>query len=187
MLATIGLPAEAGYWLLSLPLLSHRPAFVGAAEAMWFGAALGALVLAISANFFLARLALFEQAVGRFALIASGCGVGLLCFVYAAYAFGIEMFAALLLYAALCELYVFLFTLVLGSVSANIVLRLSRGPLDDRRMNEIYSSVAMIELRIDRLLEKRLLLNDGCRICSSESGQRLAFAFKFLQRFLRHS
>jgi hypothetical protein len=153
---------------------------------VWFAGSLGAVTLAVFANYLSARLFSFEQAVGRFFLIGSCFGVGLLWCLYSEYSLGIETIAALLLYAVFCELYVFLFTFVLGSVSANIVLRLNKRSLNDQQLNDIYSSEAMVELRIDRLLEKGLLLNDGDQLRSSKGGQRVAVAFNRLQRLFGH-
>ena len=154
---------------------------------MWFAAALATFVMAIGTNFVLARSLFPGRAVARFALVGSVFGAGLLGGFSIKYTVGIEPIAGFLLYAVCCELYVFLFTLVLSSVSANIVLRLKQGALDDHQLNNIYDSAHMIELRIDRLLRKKLLSSTDEQMQLTKKGKCFVLAFNFFRMLFRHS
>ena len=154
---------------------------------MWAVSAVSASLTALVLNSFAARFRFHENAVVRF--VAIGCGVGFILSagLWRAYGLSMETAAAILLFAFFCELYVFLFTLVLSSVSVNIMLRLRRGSISEPMLEEIYSGKAIIALRIDRLLQRRVLQKNGSFIEATERGRRLASLFNRFQRLFGHS
>src|SRR5262249_46220490 len=59
--------------------------------------------------------------------------------------------SAFLVYALLCELYVFAFTLALGSISANMLMLLRHGEASLAELRNRYAATSMTSLRIQRL------------------------------------
>jgi hypothetical protein len=154
---------------------------------MWAVIALAALLSAIAVNAICARLQAFPHALLRFVSLA-GIGAGLLWFVlWTMYGAGIELVAGLLGYALGCELYVFLFTLPLSSVSVNIMSRLRSTGLSDQQLEEIYGGSDMIRMRIDRLLQSGFLTSSHGLIQATSRGAYTTWLFLWIRRMFRHS
>ncbi len=160
---------------------------MNAGEYMWLVYPSVALAAAIGLNAAAIPLHLIDNAIVRFAVIAAGVGSFLFAGLYVFYGFGIETVAAIFMYSFGCQLYVFLFTLVLSSVSVNIMLRLKRGTLTERQLNEIYDSATMAELRVNRLLKNNLVAYDSGRIAATTRGRRLASMFDRFRKLFGHS
>jgi DNA-binding HxlR family transcriptional regulator len=138
-----------------------------------------AFFVAVITHGVLSHLAPRGSAVKRFFLI--GALVGLL--LIASFAVGnARPYGAVLAYALLCELYVFLFTLVANSVSLNIAMRLlQEGPMRANRITEIYSLDDMLERRLEQLVNAKLITrgSDGWRVTAD--GARIALVFNFMR------
>ena len=67
-------------------------------------------------------------------------GGGLLLYSVATLGFTTYAFAPILLYAFLCELYIFCFTLVISSVSVTMLIMLRRGPISSSSLTSAKSS-----------------------------------------------
>lgn len=59
------------------------------------------------------------------------------------------------------ELYLFLFTLSIGSVGSNILVLLSKRPMSENELNNAYNSRTMVDERIDRLLKSGLIVHNA--------------------------
>jgi hypothetical protein len=112
-----------------------------------------------------------------------GCGLAVVALCRTSLDIAIS---SLVLYAFLCELYLFAFTLALGSISANLLVRLRRGSLPLRRLNEHYSGELMTTIRLERLCQSGLLEGDSDGWILTPRGRRLAKVFAKLRRFFRH-
>jgi len=143
---------------------------------LWLGAALAVLLLTVALHAASSRISA-ANALARLAAIGGAMGAGLVYFLMAAHVDRIELVAGLALYAFVCELYVFVFTLSLYSVSANLLARLRDGELTAKQIHSTYGSVRMVEIRIARLVEKNLLTRDGNRLRITASGRLLVDAF----------
>src|SRR5437588_6035442 len=78
--------------------------------------------------------------------VIGGLVTGLPLIIWAWWMFGplsTDFLSAVLIYAAICELYLFLFTLALSSVSANVLVRLIAGPQDRDELHSSYDSRIM--------------------------------------------
>jgi hypothetical protein len=76
-------------------------------------------------------------------------------------------------FALASELYFFLFTLSIGSVGSNILVLLSRRPMNESELNNAYSSRIMVDERIDRLLRSGLIFhNDNDHLLYPTSAAR---------------
>ena len=78
---------------------------------MWFFLALAMFTLALIVHSMLARMQSSLSVVFRFLCIGGAVGVFHVGLSLTAFGFTEEAISAILLYAAVCELYVFLFTL----------------------------------------------------------------------------
>lgn len=98
----------------------------------------------------------------------------------------IEMLAGLLLYAFLCELYIFLFTMTISSISSNILVRLFYGPMSINEIGEKYNSLAMVDARIQRLVDTGFLKRTDNNIGITSKGMRLVKILSRLRIFFKH-
>ena len=94
--------------------------------------------------------------------------------------------AGLLVYALGCELYIFLFTLIISSVSAIWLRRLYRGSIETAALAETYSPTWMVDTRLGRLVENGFLACEGERYGLTEKGRSLIRTFGRLRAIFGH-
>ena len=135
---------------------------------MWLGLSLAGFALAVSLH------AIFARIGGSLTIVLSFLSVGIpvavLIALVALWMFGFsdESIAAVLVYLALCESSIFLFTLAANGVSVSLMMRLETRPATAEALMELYSTRAMVERRIDQLQAGGFLTEEGGRsICSS--------------------
>ncbi|TKS58084.1 MAG: hypothetical protein EWM73_03641 [Nitrospira sp.] len=148
--------------------------------------ALAAFVLAVLLHGLAMRAPLQLDSVRRFMLIGVPLGVALVTVSLARFGPTLPGIAAILLYALLCELYIFLFTLVLSSVSATMLIMLRRGPVQASALASVYDPQEMVQLRLDRLLRNGFVARASGRFSVTEKGERLHRIFTGLRRFFGH-
>ena len=153
---------------------------------MWLGLSLAGFVLAISLHAIFARLG------GSLTIVLSFLSIGIPLAVLIALAalwmfgFSDESIAAVLIYLALCETYIFLFTLAANGVSVSLMMRLEARPATAEALMELYSTRAMVERRIDQLQAGGFLTEEGGRVHLLERGQRLVRAFGIVRSIFKH-
>ena len=143
--------------------------------------------------FFLAVLAHFMIRINRliqnslYAFIFSGLVLGLGLIITLNYIFSnLAVMPSILLYAFLCELYIFLFTFASSSVSANLLVRLRGRSLERALIDRIYDSDQMITRRIDALAKNRLLERKDNIVIITSIGSRVVKLFNLLRHFFGH-
>jgi hypothetical protein len=114
-------------------------------------------------------------------------GIGLLAHVFVAYGPSTAMLAGVLVYGLLIELYLFMATLVFGSVSAIWLRRLWRGAACPDALRELYSPAWMVESRIERLESSGFVVQAGNGFRVTAKGLRMIQTFGRLRRFFRHA
>jgi hypothetical protein len=124
--------------------------------------------------------------VRRFLLVGMLVGGGLLTFSALTFGCSIQALAQVALYAFLCELYIFCFTLVLSSVSVTMLILLRGGPVSVSALTTKYDPQGMVDLRLERLVQQGLIVERGGHFAVTPVGMRLHRAFAALQRFFRH-
>jgi hypothetical protein len=118
---------------------------------MWLVLSLAGFALAVVLH------AVFARMGGSVTIVLSFLGVGIpVAVVLAAlalwmFAMSDESIAAVLVYLALCETYIFLFTLAANGVSVSLMMRLRSRPTSADELMKSYSTRAMVERRIDHL------------------------------------
>jgi hypothetical protein len=154
---------------------------------MWLIYLLVALAAALLAHAALSRAARNVNRVIGFLAVGSAAGLGLLTALAARYgAASMQTLSALVLYAFLCELYIFLFTLAMSSISANLLVRLDRGGLTEPEIDRLYDSSRMVDERVERLIATNLLKDESTTLAPTPKGIRLLRMLDRLRHFFRH-
>jgi hypothetical protein len=154
---------------------------------MWLIDALIALVLAVLAHSVLCRVSLPLNSVTRF--LMSGAVVGACLVWWLIYRYGAtasQTWAATLMFAFGCELYLFLFTMAMTSVAANLLANLARRDMTDADIEQLYESRDMVAARLDRLVAAGLLADSPAGLQLTAEGQRMVSIFRRLRGFFRH-
>lgn len=155
---------------------------------VWLAMVSGSILTSLVLHAVACRLPLKSDRVIRF--LVPGAGVGLLLMLSTTQRYGlfaIETVAAILVYALLCELYLFLFTMTISSISANLLVRLRSGNMTLSEIEQRYESRKMVRARLDRLEGTGFIRYDGGRILMAGKGVRLLSTFRSLRRFFRHA
>lgn len=92
----------------------------------------------------------------------------------------------LLLYGFLCEIWLFAFTFVFSSISANLLMHLRREGMNRAEIDGLYDSRAMIQTRIDALCGIGTAAKRNGQLVPTEKGKRLASVFNAARAFFGH-
>lgn len=133
------------------------------------------------------RLGFIANSVLRF--LAAGTVMGLLLLVWLVGRYGLwsaELVTGALSYAFLCNLYIFLFTATLSSVSTNLLFRLSREALSPDDVERLYSGRAMAEVRIKRLVDAGFLAAETTGLKLTGAGAKSVAGYARLRRLFKH-
>jgi hypothetical protein len=154
---------------------------------MWFVGAFIGLIIAVVGHAGLCRASMPLNVVTRF-LIAGGlvgaCLVWWLLNRYGAPA--PQTWAGAVVYAFCCELYIFLFTFAMSSITANLLGRLARINMTDTDIEQLYDSRYMVATRLDRLVAVGLIEDGPAGLRLTPEGARMVGIFRRLRRFFRH-
>lgn len=155
---------------------------------MWLVLVALAFLVAVLGHAGLSRWkALPLNMVARFVVVGAPVGLGLL-FVQVWWGnLGIELIAGLLAYALICELYIFVFTMISSSVSVSLLLKLRQGRADRRQLDSVYSDAAMVGGRLAKLLANGLIAAAPDGYAVTPRGEALVASFDRFQRFFRHT
>lgn len=152
----------------------------------WITSLAAALLSAVALHAIACRLSLRVDRVMRFLAIGSLVGLCLILVISRRHGFwSVETMAAALTYGFLCELYLFLFTMTISSISSNIVVRLLQSDLAISEIDAVYSTGAMIHARLDRLVATGFVRPCGSALVLTDKGRRSVQIFESLRRFFR--
>lgn len=150
------------------------------AALIWFGMA-GAI------HAIWVRLPFGRHRVHKFVVAGVLLGATLLWSVLWTNGLSTAAVAAIISYAFICELYLFLFTLVGSSISVRLLLKLRDGPLGPEAVDEINDCAGMVERRMEQLVAVGLLTRGPEDYQVSGSGRKLVAVFRVMQQFFRHA
>jgi hypothetical protein len=154
---------------------------------MWFVGVLLALVIAMVGHAGLCRASMPLNVVTRFLITGGLIGAGLVWWLISRYgATAPQTWAGALVYAFCCELYVFLFTFAMSSVTANLLNNLSRCDMTDTEIEKLYDSRHMVATRLDRLVAVGLIEERPTGLRLTTEGERMVRTFRRLRDFFRH-
>lgn len=126
------------------------------------------------------------NSIKLFLLISCILGLGYIIVQYATYGGSFNLVANCLLYGFSCELYIFIFTMCISSVSANILLRLLAHNLKLDDIKGFYDSKHMVNNRLERLCKIGFIEGTPQELCLSNKGHLLVNVFTRLRLFFRH-
>jgi hypothetical protein len=154
---------------------------------MWFVGALLGLMIAVVGHAVLCRAPMPLNVVTRF-LITGGL-VGTCLVWWLLYRYGPtapQTWAGTVIYALCCELYVFLFTFAMSSITANLLAKLSRCDMTDTDIEQLYDSRHMVATRLDRLVAVGLVDERPTGLSLTTEGARMVRTFRRLRGLFRH-
>ncbi len=154
---------------------------------MWILADFTFLALAIILHATSCRLPRSRNSVIRFLIVGSTVGVVLIAVLTLVYGLSPQLIAGVLIYAFLCELYIFLFTLAMSSISANLLLNLSYGSMTQQQIDHNYDSSLMLTKRVNRMVINGLIKDTGHEIRLTLRGRRLLQMLERLRTFFHHT
>jgi hypothetical protein len=150
-----------------------------------FGA-LGVFAAAVIAHAIMCRAPIGLNIVSRFLVVGGVAGLVWTWWLYQSFGPAPRFFAGVLVYGLCCELYVFLFTLAMSSISANLLVSLSRQAMTAAQIEQLYDSRAMVSSRIDRLVAVGLFDETPAGLALTARGARTVRTFGRLRAFFRH-
>jgi hypothetical protein len=149
----------------------------------------GALIVfagAMVAHAIICRLPVGLNIVFRFVIVGGVLGLVWTWWLYGNFGLAPGFWAGVLVYGLCCELYVFLFTLAMSSISANLLVSLSRRAMTAAEIEQLYDSRAMVSSRIDRLVAVGLFDETAAGLKLTTKGARTVRTFGRLSAFFRH-
>ena len=144
-------------------------------------------MIAVVGHAGLCRASIPLDGVTRFLIAGGVVGVCLVWWLFNRYgATAPQTWAGAMVYALCCELYIFLFTFALTSITANLVGKLSRCDLTDTDIEQLYDSRHMVATRLDRLIAIGLVVERPAGLQLTRKGARMARTLSRLRGFFRH-
>jgi hypothetical protein len=154
---------------------------------MWFVGALLALIVAVVGHAGLCRASIPLNVVTRFLITGGLVGAGLVWWLLGRYgATAPQTWAGAMVYAFCCELYIFLFTFAMSSITANLVAKLSRCDMTDTDIEQLYESRQMVATRLDRLIAVGLIMEHTGELTLTAQGERVVRVFRRLRALFQH-
>lgn len=155
---------------------------------MWFLASLLLFLAAVALHAAAGRLPLIANSVLRFLAVGGAVGLVLLGWLAGRYGpLSVELLSGLFVYGFASELYIFLFTMTLSSISANLLFRLSRQALLPDDVAQLYSGRQMAEARIERMIASKLLAPRSGGLALTAAGARTVASYERLRRLFKHA
>jgi hypothetical protein len=155
--------------------------------AFWAGLVAGCFVAAVGTHALACRIPLRADRVTRFVVLGGITGGFLVLALAQRYGLlTVHTVSGALLYGFLSELYIFLFTMTVSSISSNLLVRLRAGDLTAEEIDGYYDSRAMVRNRVERLLSTGFLSRDGTRLTPTRKGLRLIRMLQGLRVFFGH-
>lgn len=153
---------------------------------MWLVLSVAGFALAVVLHAVFARMGGSLTIVLSFLSVSIPLAAAIAAVALWMFAISDESIAAVLVYLALCESYIFLFTLAANGVSVSLMMRLRSRPATADELMKSYSTRAMVERRIDHLKAGGFLAETQGQIRLLERGRVLVRAFAFARAFFKH-
>jgi di/tricarboxylate transporter len=153
---------------------------------MWLVLSLAGFALAVVLHALLTRMGGSLTIVLGFLFVSVPLAIVIAALALWMFALSDESIATLLVYLALCETYIFLFTLAANGVSVSLMMRLRVRPTTADELMRSYSTRAMVERRIDHLTAGGFLTETGGQIRLLQRGAALVRVFALARAFFKH-
>jgi hypothetical protein len=153
---------------------------------MWLALSFLGFALAIALHAIIARVGGSLTLVLSFLCVSIPIAVLMACVGFLMFGIADETIAAILIYLAFCETYIFLFTLAANGVSVSLMMRLESRPATADELMQAYSTRAMVERRIDQLQAGGFLTEAAGQLRLLPRGEVLVRAFGFARSLFKH-
>ncbi len=159
---------------------------------MWLFSSFTAITGTIALHAIAARLFSTKNRIVLFIFIGFPIGLALGITMGSHFGwFASQTFAALALFAFFCELYLFLFTFALASISANLLVTLRAGAMGQESIEKLYDSRGMVVTRFNRLVSTGLIQLSSLGVEAegyelTPRGERLLSTLNTLRRIFKH-
>jgi hypothetical protein len=154
---------------------------------MWLFDTFFAVAITVIGHAGLCRVSMPLNVVARFLVTGGVVGACLVWRLLVSYGTAApQTWAGALTFAFACEFYLFLFTLAITSVSANLLAHLSRRAMTNLDIEQLYDSRQMVAARLDRLIAGGLLAEGPTGLRLTAEGARTVRTFRRLRDFFRH-
>lgn len=151
---------------------------------MWVSATALALLTGVILHGLAAR---FDVGLSRetlFLVTGGVSGAALGVWLISRHETGLATVASLLAFAFCSELYIFLFTLTLNSISAGILLQLGSCALTASELEHLCNGRVMVERRLEQMVAAGFIaVHSGDVISVTQKGKKLIRVFSVLRRF----
>ena len=156
----------------------------GALIAVSFGSFFATVVI----HALLCRLPILIDRVTRFLAAGIAVAVVVTCYLFWIEAFSLPgLLGAVLVYGFCCEMYIFLFTMNISSISSNLLVRALLCPIELSEIDRIYDSKKMVDARLERLTKTGFLVSNGGCLTITSKGALFTKILRSLRGFFRHS
>jgi hypothetical protein len=153
---------------------------------MWLALSFFGFALAIVLHAIIARVGGSLTLVLSFLCVSIPIAILMACVAFWMFGVSDESIAAILVYLALCETYISLFTLAANGVSVSLMMRLASGPATADELMKAYSTRAMVERRIDQLRAGGFLTEAAGQIRLLPRSEVLVRAFGIARALFKH-
>ena len=151
---------------------------------MWIAATALALLTGAILHGLAARLDARLSRVSLFLVTGGISGAALGVWLISRHETGLATVASLLAFAFCSELYIFVFTLTLNSISAGILLQLERGAMTAPELEHLCNDRVMVERRVEQMVAAGFItVHSGNLISVTPKGMKLIRVFSVLRRF----
>ena len=154
---------------------------------MWIIYSAAIFLLAVLTHAILIRIFALTGKLVLFIISGSLLGLGLVGLISAEYSFlSVQLFSAISMYSFLCELYIFLFSSLLSSISMNILTKLYRKNNNKYDICLDYSGEKMVTLRLNRLENLGMIKKLENRYIITNKGLKFLDTLKTLRNFFKN-
>ena len=143
--------------------------------------------IAVAAHALACRLPLPLSSALKFVALGCVAGLGLLVHLLLVAGPTLGTLAGMVAYALAAELYLFLSTMVISSVSAIWLRRLHKGGVAAADVPKLYSPAWMVDIRLGRLTDNGFLIPTDGSYRLTPKARRLIAAFGRLRAFFGHA
>src|SRR5262245_1126101 len=155
---------------------------------MWFIGAISAFATAVVIHAVIRRI---KRATSNITLtfLIGACLPAVIFFGWLVARFGCasQTWAGVLVFCFLCQLYVFIITFAMASVTANCLVRLAQNQDPETKLDSVYESANMVDVRIDRLKAINLIMEAPSGLITLTTlGEKVVHIFVRVKNFFHH-
>jgi hypothetical protein len=151
----------------------------------WLSWTFAAFIFAILGQALLLRGGVLRNSLIAFVTTGAPFGFALMAVLLPGHSIS-QALAGILLYAFLCEFWIFVFSSIFSSISATLMLNLRAGAMCRHKIDRLFDNRQMIRRRISWLRHVGAAIEKNDVLTPSEKGRHLLRLFDALRAFFGH-